>query len=355
MIGLLSQFEQGMCKSMGAFTLYAVPYTLSLKNVFTVTSGSRSTSPVVLVALCFEGEIGYGEASMPFYLGESHDSVLSFLNKVDLSSFVDPFCTADLLEHVDAVAPGNTAAKAAIDIALHDLIGKLLGKPLHALWGLNPQKAPLTTFTLGMDQPEVLKKKTQEASAYPLLKIKLGLGEDKETIQAIRRVTDKPLCVDVNQGWKEKEEALDMAYWLAEQQVLFIEQPLNKLDKKGNAWLTARSPLPTFGDEAVQRIEDVVHASGIYSGVNIKLMKCTGLREAHTMLILAKALGLQTLLGCMTETSCAISAAAQLSPLADWADLDGNLLISNDPFKGVQVEEGLLKLNSLPGIGLQNS
>jgi len=339
-------------RKMGKFTLRYRPYTLTLKHVFTIAAGSRSTTPVVLVELEYDGVAGYGEASMPPYLGESHESVLAFLNRVDLTAFSDPFLTEDILTYIDSLAMKNTAAKASIDIALHDLLGKLMGQSLHRIWGYNPKTTPDTTLTIGIDTPEIVRQKVREADSFKILKVKLGLDTDKLMIETIREVTDKPLCVDANQGWKKREEALEMAHWLAERGVIFLEQPMPREQVDDNAWLTAHSPIPTVGDEAVQRLSDVRSAHGVYSGINIKLMKCTGLREAHKMAELARALDMKVMLGCMTETSCAISAAAQLSPVVDWADLDGALLISNDVYQGMTVERGKVVLPDRPGIGI---
>lgn len=346
-------FKNGVVKSMGKFTLYYVPYSLALNHVFTVASGSRSSTPVVLTALAYEGYVGFGEASMPFYLGESHESVLGFLNKVDLSSFRDPFLTEDILNYIDSIALGNTAAKASIDIALHDLLGKMMGQPWFKIWGYNPDNTPNTSFTIGIDEADVVREKVKEAEPYKLLKVKLGLDSDKTMINTIREVSDTPICVDINQGWKDRGEALEMAHWLAEKGVIFIEQPMPKEQIDDNAWLTENSPIPTIADEAVQRLSDIQNAKGVYSGINIKLMKCTGLREAHKMVELARALDLKVMLGCMTETSCAISAAAQLAPVVDWADLDGALLISNDVYKGMNIKEGKIILPNEQGIGIQ--
>lgn len=346
-------FKAGVSRKMGKFTLHYVSYELELKHVFTVASYSRSTTPVVLTALEYEGFIGYGEASMPPYLGESQESVSSFLDKVDLSAYEDPFLLEDILEYIDEIALFNTAAKASIDIALHDLIGKIVQQPWYKIWGFNATHAPNTSFTIGIDSAEIVRKKVLEAEPYKLLKVKLGLDTDKMMIETIREITDKPICVDVNQGWKDKEFALEMAFWLAERNVVFIEQPMPKERIDDNAWLTEKSPIPTFGDEAVQRIQDVNKARGVYSGVNIKLMKCTGMREAHKMMNLARALDLKIMLGCMTETSCAISAASQLAPMSDWVDLDGALLISNDVYKGMEVKDGKVILSKLPGIGIE--
>jgi len=328
-------------------------YELQLKHTFTVAEYSRDTTPVVLTELEYDGIIGYGEASMPPYLGESHKSVTSFLSKVNLSQFNDPFRIDDILTYVDSVDKKNRAAKASVDIALHDLIGKIVNQPLYKLWGLNPDKTPVTSFTIGIDKPDVVRTKTKEAKGFKVLKVKLGRGNDKEMINAVRDITNVPLYVDVNQGWKNKENALDMIHWLKEKGVIFIEQPLPKENIDDMAWLTQNSPLPTMADEAFQRLSDVAKFKGVYSGINIKLMKSTGLREAHKMITVAKALEMKVMMGCMTETSCAVSAAAQLSPLVDWADLDGNLLISNDVYEGVKVIDGKITLNNLPGIGIR--
>jgi L-alanine-DL-glutamate epimerase-like enolase superfamily enzyme len=308
---------------------------------------------VVLTEIEFEGYTGYGEASMPPYLGESQESVMKFLNKLDLEQFRDPFMLDDILAYVDSVDEGNRAAKACVDIALHDLIGKLVNQPLYKLWGINPANTPMTSFTIGIDTPEVVKEKTEEATRFKVLKVKLGGGNDREMINTVRSVSDVPIYVDVNQGWTDKEEALDMVYWLQEQGIEFVEQPLPKTAVDEIAWLTERSPLPIIADEAFQRLPDVASFKGVYSGINIKLMKSTGLREAHKMITVARALDMKVMIGCMTETSCAVSAASQLSPLVDWADLDGNLLISNDIYEGMQVVEGKVTLNELPGIGIR--
>ncbi|EMB17644.1 dipeptide epimerase [Rhodopirellula europaea] len=337
----------------GKMKLSFRPYELQLKHTFTVAGNSRDTTPVVLTEIQHEGLTGYGEASLPPYLGESQQSVMQFLSKVKLEQFDDPFLLDEILAYVDSIDEGNRAAKACVDIALHDLTGKLIGQPLHRLWGINPANTPVTSFTIGIDTPEVVKMKTEEASRFKVLKVKLGGGNDREMIETVRSVTDVPIYVDVNQGWTDKHQALDMTHWLAEQRVEFVEQPLPKTAVDDLAWLTSKSPLPIIADEAFQRLGDVADFQGVYSGINIKLMKSTGLREAQKMITVARALGMKVMMGCMTETSCAVSAAAQLSPLVDWADLDGNLLISNDLYVGVQVIDGKLTLNNLPGIGIR--
>ncbi len=328
------------------------PYNLQLKHVFTLAGSSRSTTPVMLTKLEFDGITGYGEASMPPYLGESQESAGKFLSALNLQQFTDPFRMDEILEYVDNSAPGNTAAKASVDIALHDLVGKIMGQPWYKIWGLSAEKTPVTSFTIGIDTPEVVRQKVKEAAGFKILKVKLGRDTDREMIETIRSVTDVPMCVDVNQGWKDKKMALDMIFWLKEKGIQYVEQPMPKESRDELAWLTQNSPLPVIADEALQRLSDVQAAIGAYSGINIKLMKCTGMREAHKMINLARANKMKVMIGCMTETSCAISAAAQLSPLANWADLDGNLLISNDLYSGMKIVDGKITLNDLPGIGI---
>ncbi|MGD0035801.1 MAG: dipeptide epimerase, partial [Bacteroidota bacterium] len=320
----------------GKMNLTYRPYTLELKHVFTIATNSRITTPIVLTEIEFNGVIGYGEASMPPYLGESHESVLTFLCKVDLSKYDNPFDLENILNDIDNIAQGNPAAKASVDIALHDLVGKLMGQPWYNIWGYDKNKTPFTSFTIGIDTPDVVRQKTKEAEEFKVLKVKLGRDTDREMIETIRSVTDKPITSDVNQGWTNKEKALEMLHWLKEHGVVMVEQPLPKEHIDDLAWLTERSPLPIIGDEGVQRLADVKNAFGVYHGINIKLMKSTGMREAQKMLTLARSLGMKVMLGCMTETSCAISAASHLSPMVDWADLDGALLIKNDIFEGTK-------------------
>lgn len=329
------------------------PYELQLRHVFTVASYSRTTTPDVQVKIEYDGFTGYGEASMPPYLGQTVQSVCSFLEKVDLGQFADPFCIDDILTYVDSLSPGDTAAKAAVDIALHDLVGQLLGQPWYRIWGLDAAKAPDTTFTIGIDTADVVREKTREcASQFNILKVKVGLENDMEMIRAIRDVTMLPLAVDANQGWKDREKALEEIFWLKEQGIVMVEQPMPKERIDDNAWLTERSPLPIFADEAIQRLKDIPSIKGAYTGINIKLMKCTGMREAWKMANYAHAEGMRVMVGCMTETSCAVTAAAQLSPIVDFADLDGNLLISNDRFRGMEVVNGKITLPDRPGLGL---
>lgn len=348
------RFNLNRIPTAGGMKLTYQPYELQLRHTFTVSSYSRKTTPGVQVRIDYEGFTGYGEASMPPYLGQSVESVCAFLGRVDLEQFHDPFQMDTILAYVDSLSLVDSAAKAAIDIALHDLVGKLMDMPWWRIWGLDASKAPSTTFTIGIDTPEVVREKTREcAGRFNILKVKVGLDNDKEMIRTIREITDLPLAVDANQGWKDREKALDEIFWLKENGVVMVEQPMAVDRPDDNAWITERSPLPIFADEAIQRLADVPSVKGAYHGINIKLMKCTGMREAWKMLNYARAEGMKVMIGCMTETSCAVSAAAQLSPAVDFADLDGNLLITNDIFRGMQVVDGKITLSDLPGLGLE--
>jgi L-alanine-DL-glutamate epimerase-like enolase superfamily enzyme len=344
--------EEAQRANPGTMKLTYRPFTAQLRHVFTIATSSRSTTPGMLVEIAYDGTVGYGEASMPPYLGESQESVAAFLARVDLRKYANPFELETILADLDAITAANTSAKAAVDIALHDLVGKLMNQPWYNIWGFPKEKIPYTSFTIGIDTPDVVRQKVREAAPYKILKVKLGRENDKEMIETIRSVSDKPITVDANQGWTDKRAALDMIGWLKEKGVLFVEQPMPKAMLEEMAWITERSPLPIIGDESVQRLTDIRHVQGVFTGINIKLMKSTGMREAHKMIILARALGLKVMLGCMTETSCAISAAAHLSPMVDWADLDGALLIGNDPFDGAKVVDGKVTPSDRPGIGV---
>lgn len=335
-------------------TLSYQAYPLQLQHTFTVSGCSRSQTPDVLITLRHGSFVGHGEASMPPYLGESIESVCQFLSHVDVNQFDDPLRTDQILSYFMNLQPGNFAAKAALDIALHDLVGQILGQPLWRLWGLSPERCTYTTYTIGIDTPEVVRQKTREVEGrFGRLKVKVGVPGDRELILAIRSVSSLPLTVDANQGWSDPEQALRQIEWLEKQGVIMIEQPLPKHDFEGLRWLTERSPLPIILDESVQGPADVLRLRGCCHGINIKLMKCGGLAEARKMVDIARLQGMQVMFGCMTETSCAVTAAAQLAPFADYLDLDGNLLITNDPFAGgMQVVDGKVTLQDGSGLGI---
>jgi L-alanine-DL-glutamate epimerase-like enolase superfamily enzyme len=327
-------------------------YELELKHQFSIAKFSRTSTPILLLKLKYEGFIGYGEASMVPYMGESYESAHAFLNKVDFKRFNFPFNFAEIITYLDSLAPGNPAIKAAIDIALNDLNGKILNQPCYQIYGADKNLMPVTSYTVGIDTPQVIREKLKDATNFKVIKVKLGRDNDQELIKTIRSITDLPLYVDANQGWSDRKKAIDLCYWLHDQGVLLIEQPMDKNDLEGNAWLTQRSPIPILADEAVQRLADMDNLKGAYHGINIKLMKSTGMYEAHQMILKARSFGMKVLIGCMSETSIGSLAGAALAPLCDWADLDGPWLTKNNPFDTPKLENSKYVLNDLPGLGL---
>lgn len=331
-----------------------ISFNLELKHTFSIAKFSRTSTPLLLLELRYkENVIGYGEASMVPYMGESYESAEAFLAKVDWSRFEFPFDFKEIIAYLDSLAPGHPAIKAAIDIALNDINGKLQDKPCYEIYGANPENMPLTSYTIGIDTPEVIREKVADAKGFKVLKIKLGRDNDKELINTIRSISDLPLYVDANQGWNNRKNAIEMIYWLHDQGIVLIEQPMDKADREGNAWLTQRSPIPILADEAVQRLADMDSLKGAYHGINIKLMKSTGMYEAHQMILKARSFGMKVLIGCMSETSCATLAGIALAPLCDWADLDGPWLTKNNPFTTPEMINGKYVLKNIPGLGLE--
>lgn len=328
--------------------------TLYFKHSFKIAHGSRDSTPIILTQLEHEGKIGYGEGSMPPYLEENHKTASLFLTKAALyfQTIYNPFDMDSILSEINLLVSKNCAAKASIDIALHDLVGKLLNKPCWQMFGADKNKTPFTSYTLGIDEPEIIKQKLEESESYKIIKVKLNGKDDRLIIETIRKITNKPIVIDVNQGWKNKEQAIEMIEWLQNKNVLFVEQPLKKDNLEDAYWLFQRSPLLLFADESIQRLTDIEKVKDCFHGINIKLMKCTGMREANKMIVLARELKLKILMGCMSETSCAVSAAAQLTSFVDYADLDGPLLIKNNLFEGIQFINGKIILNDLPGNGV---
>ena len=335
--------------------LHFTPFDLIFKYPFRIANNQRTTTPVVYIEIEHEGVIGYGEASMPPYLGETHATANQFLQQAItlIQKFNSPYDIESIVHVVDHIAPGNTAVKAGIDIALHDLVGKLENQPCYKLWNVDPNLTLCTSVTIGMDAPTIIKTKILEATAFNQLKVKLDGTDDLARIQTIRSFTDKPLSVDLNQSWTNREEALEKIQWMHTQNITFVEQPFEKSNLVDAQWLTERSPLPIIADESFQRYTDLSRIQDAFTGINVKLMKCTGLYEANRIIKRAKELNLKILIGCMTESTCAVSAAAQLSPMVDWADLDGPMLIVNDLFEGVQYHEGRLVLRDWSGIGVK--
>jgi L-alanine-DL-glutamate epimerase-like enolase superfamily enzyme len=326
---------------------------LLLRHTWTISRNSSDFKDNVFVRLERDGLVGWGEAAPNVRYNQSAEQTIAAIEKArPLVKAGDWLHYVDLRTQWERVIPDQSCACAALDIAILDWVGRKLNVPLYRLFGLDASKAPVTTFSIGIDTPEVIKEKVKEAKDFPVLKIKVGTENDAQIIAAVREATDRPLRVDANEGWRDKEQALAKIEWLQKMGVELIEQPLPAAMIEETAWLRERVEIPIIADEAVKRARDIPKLAEAYDGINIKLMKAGGIQEAMGMIRMARALGLKIMLGCMIESSVAISAAAQISPLVDYADLDGNLLISNDPFAGVGVQNGKLILNEQPGLGV---
>ena len=319
--------------------------------MFRIAAGARSGTDVVYVQLHQDGLVGYGEAALPPYLPETVDSVTAFINQLSLP-YLSENNLPELLAAVDHNDANNYAAKAALDIALNDLYGKLTHQSVRKVLGIDSNTNTLSTYTLGISDEATMRGALADAAQFNIIKLKLGGGDDKQAVETLLQLTDKPFCVDVNQGWTDVNQAIEMAHWLHDKGAFLLEQPLPKADLDGMARLTENSPVPIIADEAVWRLDDLQRLQGACHGINIKLMKTGGLAEAMRMITAARTIGMKILLGCMSESSCAVTAAAQLAPLCDWADLDGPYLIANDPFKGMWVEGGYVHVPDGDGLGV---
>lgn len=343
-----------------------ISYDLLFKKPFAIAHGVRTHTEAVFVELHHNNFTGYGEAAFPPYLIENRKSAIQFFQKLNLEQFNSIDELDKILDYVFAMDENNFAAKAAIDMALHDLYGKIKTKSLHKIFseqssplqgrGVGGEvKMPVATYTIGMGSPKEIIEKINDAKDFKLLKIKLGGPFDKLIIETVKQNTEQQFCVDANQGWVDEFFAVDMIAWLADQNCLFVEQPLQKNEIQKQEYIFERSVLSVYADEACQTFADIEKIKHCYHGINIKLMKCGGLHEAKRMIERANQLNLKTLIGCMSESSVGCSAAAQLASMVDYTDLDGPLLISNDPFKGITFENGILLLNDEPGIGVINT
>jgi L-alanine-DL-glutamate epimerase-like enolase superfamily enzyme len=319
------------------------PITLQLKNVFRIAHGASAQRHNVIVRV----EEGVGEAAGVVYHGETPERIMAWLATVQLAG--EPLHLVDLLAQLPRA--GSRAGRAAVDMALHDLWGKRLGQPLYRLLGLNPADAPLTSFTIAMDEPQAMAERAA-ASNMPVIKIKVGSEKDEAMVRAIRQATDARLQVDANGGWT-REQAAALIPRLTEYDLQIVEQPLPAGDIEGLRWLRAQNfGAPIFADEAIKTPGDILAHAGAVDGVVIKLAKSGGIRPALEMIALARALDMQVMIGCMVETAVAVTAAAHLAPLCDYADLDGPLLIANDPFSGVRYDGARLLLPDGPGLGV---
>jgi len=329
---------------------------LELAHAWTISRNSSVCKQNVFVRLDCDQITGIGEAAPNVRYNETPQQTEKAIQHAghalrgqDLTRYVRAG------EIIDRSIRQQNCARAALDIALMDWVGKRFELPLYRLFGLDPAQTPVTSFSIGIDTPEFIKHKILEASDYPVLKIKVGLENDRRIIEAVRSVTDKPLRVDANEGWTDKETAVRMIEWLQGQNVEFIEQPMPAQMLEETAWVRQRVDMPIVADEAVISAADIPALAQAYDGINIKLMKAGGIQSALAMIHTARATGLKVMLGCMIESSVAITAAAHLSPLAEWADLDGNLLLKSDPFSGVTVQNGKLLLPNRPGLGILKS
>ena len=309
----------------------------------------------VIIKLEHDGLTGWGEAAPFVIYGENHRTVLAALEtlKPVIEKWDDPWKAEKMMAELDGVIELNFAAKAAVDAALYDIQGKIAGVPVYSLLGLDPGDAPLSTFTIGIDEPKVVRQRVREVLDCPLLKVKVGGPQDIEALKVVREGAPKArIRVDANCGW-EPHEALVMIEELIDYGVEFVEQPLRSANVEGMRWLHERSPLPLMADESCERLEHVPACAGQFDAINIKLAKCGGIRHALKMIGCARAHNLKVMLGCMLESSVLITAAAHISPLVDYADLDGHVLIANDPFVGMRFESGRMVMPDGPGLGVQ--
>jgi L-Ala-D/L-Glu epimerase len=326
------------------------PFDLKLTTPFRISRNVQYTAENVLVKITHDGVTGLGEAAPSKHYGEYRETVLAVLALFTRELGDDPFAIEEILKRIDHLIRLNPSAKAAVDMALYDLVGKLLNVPVYKLLGLSAAQAPLTSFTIGIDTPENMARKAKAARDYPILKIKVGTKHDVANLKAIRKVSNAVIRVDANTAWTPKE-AVRAINQLAEYDLEFVEQPVSPHDLAGLKYVREHVPLPIITDESSITVEDIPRLAECADGVNIKLMKCGGLRHALKMIHVARAHNLKIMLGCMIESSLAITAAAHLTPLVDYVDLDGHLLIDDDPYTGVKVEAGRLILPSGPGLG----
>ncbi len=320
---------------------------LEFTHPFRLATGERTGTHTVYVRLSHEGMDGYGEATLPPYLPETQSSVIAFAAGLKLPDRYQSSEAEAFTSYLATCAPGNYAAKCAVETAFRHLCAQL-DNPFPPLLPVSPSKlAPRCTFTLGMGDATETVQKLEEASDFPLLKLKLGQTDDLAYVRYVRSMTDKPFCVDVNQGWDNPSQALELAYALKELGVLLIEQPFVRQDLHSHAWLSARSPLPLIADESVQTPEDLPEVLNAFHGINVKILKCGGLGPAALMIQTAQKSGKFVLTGCMSESSCGVYHASQLAPGSDLLDLDGPYLIRNDPFTGFAIRRGYCETTQL--------
>ncbi len=326
---------------------------LTLTTPFRISRSVQTLAHNVQTRIDVDGVEGIGEAAPSGFYGERRESVFMALSDFGEHIEADPSLIEDIVASMDRRLRGNAAAKASVDMALYDLMGKRLGAPVYQLLGLNPERTPVTSFTIGIDEPaEMARKAAEAAKIYPVLKIKVGTDHDLDIVRAIRAATDATLRVDANAAWTPKQ-AIRVIRELEPYNIEFVEQPLPPTDIEGLRFVREHVALPIIADESCVTETDIPGLVGAVDGINIKLMKCGGIHHALRMIHTARAHHLKVMLGCMVESSLSITAAAHISPLVDYADLDGNLLVSDDPFEGVRVEQGKLILPERAGLGVR--
>jgi L-alanine-DL-glutamate epimerase-like enolase superfamily enzyme len=328
---------------------------LKTKHPFIISRGGSSEYRVVRITVTDkDGAAGWGEANPSKFYGETADTVTDVLPILAGAIESMDSWSLEAMEHALAkVIRFNGAARAGVSAALHDLVGKKLGVPIYRMWGLDPAASPLTSFTIGIaPDEETLRKRVAEAEQYPVLKIKLGTNWDERIVKVIREVAPKKvLRVDANAAWTPKH-ALEMVPKLKELGVEFVEQPLPPGDIEGLRFVRERSALPIIADESCINASDIPKLAGVVDGINIKLAKCGGLREALRMVATARAHDMMVMAGCMIESSLGITASCHFAPLLDCADFDGHALISNDPYVGATINDGVIRLPNGPGLGV---
>jgi len=334
--------------------LTARPITLGASHgMFRIARAAISEVTNVVIEIEHDGTVGVGEAAPSiYYYMETADKVVETVRAANDLVGDDPFLIEDITAKLAEAFPETQATRCGIDLALHDLVGKLLDVPVYRMFGLNADRTPVTSFTIGIEKPAVMAERAAAVTDFKVLKIKIGTDHDDEVLSAIREVTDLPIRVDANIGWT-KEQAVENINRLEQYDIQFVEQPIIPGDNEALRWIRERVNLPIMSDESSLTLEDLPGLVGCVDLINVKLMKCGGLREALRMIHFAHAHGMGVMLGCMLETSIAITAAAHLSPLVEYADLDGNYLIADDPFEGVTIDEGRLILPDFPGLGVR--
>ena len=327
-------------------------YDLHLEVPFAIARGTTSVHRICIAELSHQGLTGYGEASPSAYYGDSVERAADAILGSQAILGDDPTAVRRIVDEIGAHFPSSPSGRAALSAALYDLVGKMAGVPVYKLLGLAGMAPPITSFTVGVDDVRLARRRIETLKTFPVLKVKVGFGDEEALLDLLSGETRARLRVDANEGWGADEAIRKIKAW-ARYSIEFFEQPLPRADREGYRKIKAATDATIFVDEGVASKEDILQWVGLADGINIKLMKCGGIPEALDMIAVARAAGLKVMLGCMVESSLGITAAAHLAPLADCCDLDGNLLVRDDPFEGVRAVGGVLVLPDLPGLGVK--